>query len=201
MTLIERCVPRMGGEKVMARKKILESNIAFRLMTLIFKFRDLLQNPRKSLEKAGLRKGMSVVDYGCGPGSFTIPAAELAGQKGKVFAVDIHPLAIRAVKQKASRKGLQNVETVLVEGYDTGIGESSIDRVLLIDTIHLIDDPDALFRDIHRMLKPDGLLFMEKGHMPMSKQKEILMKTGLFRIREAEGLMILAAPSHSPSAL
>jgi ubiquinone/menaquinone biosynthesis C-methylase UbiE len=194
MMLMERCVPRMGGEKVMTNKKILESDIAFRLMTLIFKFRDLLQNPRKSLEKAGLRKGMSVVDYGCGPGSFTIPAAELAGQEGKVFAVDIHPLAIRAVKQKASRKGLENVETVLVEGYDTGIGESSIDRVLLMDTIHLIEDPDALFREIHRMLKPDGLLFMEKGHMAMSKQKEILMKTGLFRIREAEGLMILAAP-------
>jgi len=200
MTLIELCVPLMGGEKVMARKKILESNIAFRLMMLIFKFRDLLQNPRKSLEKAGLRKGMSVVDYGCGPGSFTIPAAELAGEKGKVFAVDIHPLAIRAVKQKASRKGLQNVETVLVRGYDTGIGESSIDRVLLIDTIHLIDDPDALFREIHRMLKPDGLLFMEKGHMPMSQQKSIVENSGLFTIIEARDLMIVAAPSHSPSA-
>ena len=192
--LMERCVRLTGGEKVMSSRKKRESDIAFRLMTLTYKFRDLLQNPRKSLAKAGLRKGMSVVDYGCGPGSFTIPAAELAGQKGKVFAVDIHPLAIRAVRQKASRKGLQNVETVLVEGYDTGIGESSIDRVLLIDTIHLIEDPDALFREIHRMLKPDGLLFMEKGHMAMSEQKEVLTNTGLFQMREAEGLMILAAP-------
>jgi ubiquinone/menaquinone biosynthesis C-methylase UbiE len=137
---------------------------------------------------------MSVVDYGCGPGSFTIPAAELVGQEGKVFAVDIHPLAIRAVRQKALRKGLPNVEAILVQGYDTGIGESSIDRVLLIDTIHLIDDPDALFREIHRMLRPDGLLFMEKGHMAMSEQKEVLANTGLFQIREAEGLMMLAAP-------
>jgi len=194
MTLMERFVCQMGGEKVMSSKKILESDIAFRLMSLIFKFRDLLQNPRKSLEKAGLRKGMSVVDYGCGPGSFTIPAAELVGQDGKVFAVDIHPLAIRAVRQKALRKGLPNVEAILVQGYDTGIGESSIDRVLLIDTIHLIDDPDALFREIHRMLRPDGLLFMEKGHMAMSEQKEVLANTGLFQIREAEGLMMLAAP-------
>lgn len=177
----------------MANKRKRESDIAFRLMTLTYKFRDLLQNPRRSLAKAQLGKGMSVVDYGCGPGSFTIPAAELVGLEGKVFAVDIHPLAIRAVKQKASRKGLQNVETVLVEGYDTGIGESSIDRVLLIDTIHLIEDPDALFREIHRMLKPDGLLFMEKGHMAMSEQKEILEKSGLFKITESQGLMILAA--------
>jgi ubiquinone/menaquinone biosynthesis C-methylase UbiE len=178
----------------MARKKRLESDFAFRLMTLMYKLRDLLQNPRKSLEKAQLRKGMSVVDYGCGPGSFTIPAAELVGQEGKVFAVDIYPLAISTVKQKASRKGLQNVETILVKGYDTGIQASSIDRVLLIDTIHLIEDTDALFREIHRVLKPDGLLFMEKGHMAMSEQKTILEKTGLFKITEAQGLMILAAP-------
>jgi ubiquinone/menaquinone biosynthesis C-methylase UbiE len=194
MTLTDRCVPGIGGERVMSNKKMSESDVGFRMMTLAFKFRDLLLNPRKSLAKAQLRKGMSVVDYGCGPGSFTIPAAELVGQEGKVFAVDIHPLAIRAVSQKALRKGLENVEAVLVQGYDTGIGESSIDRVLLIDTIHLIDDPDALFREIHGMLKPDGLLFMEKGHMAMSEQKEVLTNTGLLQIREAEGLMMLAAP-------
>ena len=178
----------------MASKSIVESNIGFRLMALAFKFRDLLQNPRKSLAKAQLRKGMSVVDYGCGPGSFAIPVAELVGLEGKVFAVDIHPLAIRNVEEQARRKRLQNVQTILAEGYDTGIGASSIDRVLLIDTIHLIDDPDSLFREIHRMLRPDGFLFMEKGHMAMSEQKEVLTNTGLFAIREAEGLMMLAAP-------
>ena len=179
---------------MMASEKKLESDLAFRLMTLTYKLRDLFQNPRRSLEKARLTKGMSVVDYGCGPGSFTIPVAELVGREGKVFALDIHPLAITTVKQKTSRKGLQNVETVLVRGYDTGIEASSIDRVLLIDTIHLIDDPDALFREIHRMLKPDGLLFMEKGHMAMSEQKSIVEKAGLFKITESQGLMILAAP-------
>jgi len=178
----------------MASEKKRESDIAFRLMTLAYKLRDLFQNPRRSLEKARLREGMSMVDYGCGPGSFTIPAAELVGGKGKVFAVDIHPLAIRAVKQKASRKGLENVETVLVRGYDTGIEESSIDRVLLIDTIHLIEDPDALFREVHRMLKPNGLLFMEKGHMAMSEQKKTVEGIGLFKIVESQRLMILAAP-------
>ena len=179
---------------MMASDKKRESDLAFRLMTLIYKLRDLLQNPRRSLEEARLTKGMSVVDYGCGPGSFTIPAAELVGHEGRVFAVDIHPLATSTVEQKASRKGLQNVETVLVRGYDTGIEASSVDRVLLIDTIHLIDDPAALFREIHRMLKPDGLLFMEKGHMAMSEQKSIVEKSGLFKITESQDLMILAAP-------
>jgi len=66
---------------MMAREKRLESDFTFRLMTFIYKFRDLLRNPRKSLEKAQLRRGMSVVDYGCGPGSFTVPAAALANDR------------------------------------------------------------------------------------------------------------------------
>jgi ubiquinone/menaquinone biosynthesis C-methylase UbiE len=178
----------------MAGERNLESNFGFRLMALTYKLRDLFQDPRRSLEKARLGKGMRVVDYGCGPGSFTVPAAELVGSEGKVFAVDIHPLAIKSVEEKARRKSLQNVETVLVRGYDTGIAASSVDRVLLIDTIHRIEDPEALFREIHRMLKPDGLLFMEKGHMPISDQKELVQSSGLFEVVESQGLMILAAP-------
>jgi len=177
-----------------ASKKEPESNIAFRLMALTYKLRDLFQDPRRSLEKARLGNGMSVVDYGCGPGSFTIPAAELVGPKGKVFAVDIHPLAIKSVGEKARQKGLENVETILVRGYDTGIAASTVDRVLLIDTIHAIDDPDALFHEINRMLKPDGVLFMEKGHMPISDQKKLVEDSGLFEIVESQDLMILATP-------
>jgi len=177
----------------MAIERQPESDVAFRLMALTYRFRDLFQDPRRSLEKARLGRGMSVVDYGCGPGSFTIPAAKLVGPEGKVFAVDIHPLAIKSVRDKARKKGLQNVETILVRGYDTGIAASSVDRVLLIDTIHSIEDPEALFREIHRMLKPDGLLFMEKGHMAILEQKKTLENTGLFRITESQGLMILAA--------
>jgi ubiquinone/menaquinone biosynthesis C-methylase UbiE len=98
------------------------------------------------------------------------------------------------VADKASRKRLDNVRTVLVQGYDTGVEASSVDRVLLIDTIHAIEDPDALFREIHRVLKPDGLLFMEKGHMAMSEQRRILEETGLFEVVASQRLMMLAAP-------
>jgi ubiquinone/menaquinone biosynthesis C-methylase UbiE len=183
----------------MAIEKKPESDVAFRLMALMCRFRDLLQDPRRSLEKARLETRMSVVDYGCGPGSFAIPAAELVGPEGKVFALDIHPLAIKSVGDKARKKGLQNVETILVRGYDTGIAASSVDRVLLIDTIHSIDDPDALFREIHRMLKPDGLLFMEKGHMAILEQKKLVENSGLFQTVESEGLMILTVPRQQSS--
>jgi ubiquinone/menaquinone biosynthesis C-methylase UbiE len=177
----------------MAETTRVDSAVGFRLMTLMYRVRDLLQDPRRILESARLERGMNVADYGCGPGSFTIPAAGIVGKTGKVHAIDVHPLAISSVRSRAAKKGLGNVEAILVKGYDTGIDGSSIDRVLLIDTIHRID-PDAFFREVHRILKPDGLLFIHKGHMPMPDQRRLVEDSGLFDIVESNDLTILAAP-------
>jgi len=169
-----------------------ESSLHFKLLAFSFKFRDLLQPPQRLLEKARLGEGMFVVDYGCGPGSFTIPVAELIGGKGRVFAVDINPMAVSSVKRKASQKALENLETVLVQGCDTGIGDSSIDRVLLIDTFAQIEDREGLLREIHRVLKGEGLLLIAREHMNMSRQREIVLKSGLFTVVDSwkEGMLL-----------
>jgi len=178
----------------MAGTTRVDSAIGFRLMTLMYWVRDLLQDPRRILDMARLEPGMNVADYGCGPGSFAIPAAQIVGEGGRVYAIDIHPLAISSVRERAAKKGLRNVEAILVQGYDTGIEASSVDRVLLIDTIHRIEDTDALLREIRRILKPDGLLFMHKGHMPMPEQLELVAGSGLFEVEESQDLTILATP-------
>jgi ubiquinone/menaquinone biosynthesis C-methylase UbiE len=178
----------------MAGTTRVDSAIGSRLMVLMYRVRDLLQDPRRILEMAKLEEGMNVADYGCGPGSFAICAAQIVGDGGRVYAIDIHPLAISSVQGRASKKGLGNVEAILVRGYDTGIEVSSVDRVLLIDTIHRIEDTDALFHEIHRILKPDGMLFIHKGHMPMSEQRELVEGSGLFEVVESQDLTILAAP-------
>ncbi|MDI6858726.1 MAG: class I SAM-dependent methyltransferase [Dehalococcoidia bacterium] len=172
----------------------MDSAIAFKMMSLMYRIRDLLQDPRNALALARVGPGMIVADYGCGPGSFAIPAARMVGESGKVYAIDIHPLAIDSVRERAGKNGLRNVEPILVQGYDTGIVSASVDRVLLIDTIHRIDDTKALFREVHRMLKPDGLLFMHKGHLPMPEQRALVEESGLFDVLECEGLIILASP-------
>jgi len=135
-----------------------------------------------------------VVDYGCGPGRYTVPMAKLVGPKGKVFAVDIHPLAISTIKEKAVRESLTNIKLILVDSYNTGIQGSSIDLVLLVDTFHQIGDRDALLREIHRILKQDGILFMDPGHMKMSRAREIVESIGFFTIVECRGHDILVAP-------
>jgi len=181
---------------MMANKKKLKPipDCSFKCMTWLYKFRDLICNPQRRLKKVRLKEGMVVVDYGCGPGSYTLPVAKLVGPKGKVFAVDIQPLAIKTIKEKAARESLANVEAILVDSHNTGIQDSSIDLVLLLDTLHLINDHHALFQEIHRILKQDGLIFMDSGHMKMSRGREIVESTGLFTIVECRGHDMLDTP-------
>jgi len=167
---------------------------SFKCMVWLYKFIDLIWNPRRRLKKVPIKRGMVVLDYGCGPGRYTLPAARLVGPTGKVFAVDIQPLAINTIKEKAARESLTNIEAVLVDSYNTGIQDSSINLVFLIDTLHLINDYPALFREIYRLLKQDGLIFMDPGHMKMSRAREIVENIGLFTIIECQGHDMLVAP-------
>ena len=176
------------------KKPGVESDTSYRFYIWYCKFVDLIWKPQRRLEKFPLKEGMAVVDYGCGPGRYTLPIARLVGSKGKVFAVDIQPLAISTVRKKAARESLTNIEAILIDSYDTGIQTSSIDLVLFVDTLHVIGDCDALFRELHRILKQDGVLFMDPGHMEMSRAKEIVEGTGLFTITDCRGHDMLVAP-------
>ena len=146
------------------------SNFDFKFMSLGYKFRDL-RLPRKNiLEEVGIKPGFHVLDYGCGPGSYVIPLAELVGESGKVYALDIHPLAIQKVKDIASKKQLANVETILSD-CQTGSPDNSLDVVLLYDAFHHLSDPDVVLKELHRVLKPDGILSFGDHHL---KEKEIV---------------------------
>jgi len=171
-----------------------ESDAIYRLNIWFYKLTDLFWSPRRRLGKIPVKEGMAVLDYGCGPGRYTLPLARLVGTKGKVFAVDIQPLAISTVKQKAARESLTNIEPILVDSYNTGIQDSSIDLVLFLDTLHQIGDCDALFLEIHRVLKQDGLLFMDPGHMKLARAREIVEATGLFTIAECRDHDMLVVP-------
>jgi ubiquinone/menaquinone biosynthesis C-methylase UbiE len=157
------------------------SNFPFQFMSCGYKFRDL-RLPRKNiLEEVGIKAGFHVLDYGCGPGSYIIPLAELVGESGKVYALDIHPLAIQKVQDITSKKQLANVETILSD-CQTGLPDNSLDAVLLYDAFHHLSDPDVVLKELHRVLKPGGILSFGDHHM---KEKEIVVEVindRLFRL-------------------
>ena len=150
-------------------------------MTAILKFRDVLIPPSKILSEVWLRPGSSVLDYGCGPGSFSIGAAQLVGESGKVFALDIHPLAVERVKKTALEKGLANIKTILSD-CKTNLPDQSIDVIMLYHAFHDMKNPNLVLKEIHRVLKPNG--FLSFRDFNMKKYSSIIIDTGLFKLEK-----------------
>lgn len=161
-------------------------NMGFRLMSFAFRLRDRLINPPKVLEKLGIKEGQTILDFGCGPGSFTIPAAKLVGERGKIYALDIHPLAIKAVRKKAQKYGLTNIETIFSDR-DTWLPEESVDVVLLYGIFHMIKDKQGVLKELHRLMKANGLLSIMVGPMKPAEVQQIVEQDGLFSLRDGSG--------------
>jgi ubiquinone/menaquinone biosynthesis C-methylase UbiE len=157
------------------------SNFAFRFMSFGYKFRDFPLPRKKVLEEVGIKPGFHVLDYGCGPGGYIIPLAELVGKSGKIYALDIHPLAIKTVQNIASGKKIANMETVHSD-CKTGLPDNSVDAVLLYDTFHDLSDQNGVLRELHRVLKPDGILSFSDHHMKEDEIVSEVTKGGLFRL-------------------
>jgi len=176
--------------KVMTKQSTVKpmSNLTYRFEEWLLYIWDIfLRHPRQDLAKVPLKEGMTAVDYGCGPGHYTIPLAEMVGPKGQVYAVEIQRLALETIKRKAAQKSLGNIIPVLVDSYNTGIPDASADAVLLIDAFHMISDRDALFKEICRLLKPEGFLCMDPGHMNALEVKSITERSGLFHMVKFDG--------------
>ena len=157
------------------------SHIGFRLMAFGYRFRDFLQPRGRVLEEVGIESGFTVLDYGCGPGGYVEAAARLVGESGRVHALDMHPLAVRSVRNIARRKQLTNVETIHSD-CETGLPDDSVDVVLLYDILHMLGEPDRVLQELHRVLKPGGILSLSDHHMKQDDITSRVEDTGLFRL-------------------
>ena len=101
-------------------------DLAFRLMVATMAVKDrLLPVIDKRIEGFQVQPGMTLIDYGCGPGRYTIRFARLVGDQGKVYAVDVQALALEYVKRTMREHGLNNITPVLAHGYHASIPDHS----------------------------------------------------------------------------
>jgi len=157
------------------------SDFHFKAMAFFFKFRDFLFPRKNILKEVKIEPGFCVLDYGCGPGSYSVVAAELVGEEGKVYALDIQPLAVESVQKVASKKGLTNIKTIL-SGQKTGMEDNSVDIVLLYDVLHELEEPNVVLNEINRVLKPEGILSISDHHLKEEKIISEMTGRGLFRL-------------------
>lgn len=142
-------------------------------------------NPYDTLGAVGLKTAQTVLEVGCGPGFFTIPAAEIVGESGHVYAIDVNPVAVEYVERKVRRQGLRNVNVILAGADKTSLPNGTLDTVLLFGVIHALwKEIDTITSEIHRVLKTHGTLSISKSRLPEEKVVEAVTTSGMFHLKQ-----------------
>jgi ubiquinone/menaquinone biosynthesis C-methylase UbiE len=132
-----------------------------------------------------IREGQYLLDFGCGTGDFSIPAAKIVGSKGKIFALDCNIRQLKVVQKKARKAGLTNIQTILSEN-QTNLPDGTIDVVWICDVLHEIREKREVLTEIKRLLKKDGTLLIYDG----MKEKVLTHVNGLFRLEMMDGKLL-----------
>lgn len=145
-------------------------------------WRKFFHNPWRLL-RGFVRPGMTVLDFGCGPGFFSMPAAEMVGPEGRVMAVDLQQgmLDLLAAKIAASPVG-NRVSIYRCEKDRIGV-EGPVDFALAMYVIHEVPDKTAFFREIFAILRPGARMLVgePKHHVDeneFSRMKKIASDSG-----------------------
>ena len=110
----------------------------------------------------GIRPGQVFLDAGAGFGHFSLAAAPLIGDAGKVYAVDIYAEGMAALRNEAARLGLRNVETIVADMTESlPLPDASVDICLMVNVVHGFvanGETAAAMGELARVVKPGGVL-------------------------------------------
>ena len=167
-------------------------DFVYKMIELIHdgKLMAFIRNPYKLLIAAGIEPGLKVLEIGCGPGAFTIPAAEIIGKDGYVYALDIHPLAINRIENKITESGMENIKPVLADASNTGLPDQEIDLVFMFGMPHVAGGLINVLSEIHRILKPGGILSFEKFRRSENKLITDIEKNGFVFAEKNRGILL-----------
>jgi ubiquinone/menaquinone biosynthesis C-methylase UbiE len=132
--------------------------------------RDEWQKPEEVVRALKLQPGQVVADIGAGTGYFTRRFAQAVGPTGKALAVDIEPGMVRYVRERAAHEGQENLEAVQCQPDDPNLAPAGVDGIVIVDTIHHIDNRGDYYSKLARALRPGGWLAIidfQKRELPV----------------------------------
>ena len=159
-------------------------NYAFKIMAAIFWVRDRLVSVGSLLDNFGIQPGQTVVDYGCGPGSYITKVSELVGKSGRVMAVDVQELAIESINRRIRKEHLKNVTGHVAVNGKCPLPDQTADVIYALDMFHMVGDPIAFLHELQRILKPGGRLFIDNGHQSRQEARDKIKASGIWKIVE-----------------
>ena len=127
----------------------------------------LKEGGERFLRDIGIKHEQIIVDFGCGNGHYTIPAAKIVGKEGTVYAIDKDRSALDQVIQRAKSENLDNIVPLNTSGTaKIDLDDETIDVVLLYDVLHYRDTEERgeLYHEVYRILKLGALLSVYPKH-------------------------------------
>jgi len=122
------------------------------------------------ISRAELKPGETVLDLGSGAGFDAFLAAHQVGQSGKVIGVDMTQEMVEKARINAKKLNISKVEFRHGEIEKLPVPDNSVDVVISNCVINLSPDKSAVFKEIHRALKPGGRIIisdiLRSGEMP-----------------------------------
>lgn len=122
--------------------------------------REIYEHRNAIVAAAKVKPGSAIADIGCGTGLFTPMLAAATGSSGKVYAVDIVPVFLSLVKQRAAESGLNHVQTVLGGERSVNLPADSVDLAFICDVYHHFEYPQHSLASLHRALRKRGKIFL-----------------------------------------
>jgi predicted methyltransferase len=119
--------------------------------------RDQKLQTGKVLDALKLQPGSVFADIGAGGGWFSVRAAKRVAPGGKVFAEDINPKAVEAIRDRANRENLPDIIPVLGTPDDPKLDANSLDAALMLRVYHEVAHPPLLLAHLHDAMKPGAL--------------------------------------------
>lgn len=123
---------------------------------------DIVLDPNTLLAECNIEKDHDIADFGCGPGIFSIPMAQIA-KDGTVYCFDVLPSALEAVNSRAQIIGLNNIVTKrsnLEKENGSGLESSAVDHVIMRKILLQNENRPALFAESYRILENGGNLLV-----------------------------------------
>jgi ubiquinone/menaquinone biosynthesis C-methylase UbiE len=118
--------------------------------------REEWQKPAEVIALMEIEPGMTVADIGAGTGYFLGPLSTAVGARGTVLGLDVEPAMVDFMTKRAEREDWSNVEVRTIQADDPGLEDSTIDRILIVNTWHHIGDRESYSRKLHDALTPGG---------------------------------------------
>ncbi len=119
-------------------------------------WRDRSQQPERVVAALALSPGDRVADLGSGGGYFTFPIAEVVGESGRVFAVDVDDDLLAYVAYQADKRGLSQIQPVRAPEHGPGLPDASVDLIFLCNVYHHLAEPEKYFAGVRSVLRPGG---------------------------------------------